>query len=188
MKEAELKILGIDVPRLVMRLEELGAKKGFDGLMKVHYFDYPDGRINEKGDLLRVRELSGSESRAEVAYKANKRIEDGMKVFDEYEFTAPDSGAIIEIFRNLGLVETLYFEKKRIEYVFSATKPGIAVKVEIDEYPKTPAYCELEATDRETLDLAIGELGLSGFETSTETVAELFANRYPDISLNGLCF
>lgn len=180
MKECEIKILGIDVEELIKKLEFFGAKKTFDGMYKVHYFDYPDARIRGKGELLRIREIIGGQS--EVVFKANKRIENGMKVYDEYEFEIGDFEAIFQVFKNMGLKETLYYEKKRKLYEL----PG--AKIEIDTYPKVSPYCEIETPDKGLFDELIRKLELQGFEISTETVSELFLRKYPDISLQNLRF
>lgn len=180
MKECEIKVLGIDTEKLIEKLESFGAKKTFAGMYKVHYFDYPDSRIREKGELLRIREIVGGQS--EVVYKANKRIENGMKVYDEYEFEIGDFEAIFQVFKNMGLSETLYYEKKRKLYEL----PG--AKIEIDTYPKIPPYCEIETSDKGLFDELTRKLGLQGLETSTETVNELFLRKYPDISLQNLRF
>lgn len=180
MKECEIKILGIDVEKLIEKLESFGAKKTFDGMYKVHYFDYPDFRIREKGELLRIREIVGGQS--EVVYKANKRIENEMKVYDEYEFEIGDFEAISQVFKNMGLKETLYYEKKRKLYELTGAK------IEIDAYPKIPPYCEIETPDKGLFDELVVRLELQGLETSTETVSELFLRKYSDISLQNLRF
>lgn len=186
MKESEIKIFGIDSEGLLAKLVKLKARKVFTGLMKVHYFDSPDGRIASSGAALRLREMAGKG--AELTYKTNRRFgcegpcAGNLKIFDEYEVPLPDSSAIFEIFRNLGLRESLYFEKKRHEFKLGGAK------ICIDIYPKIPPYCEIETSDGRGTDGIIKKLGLAGLETSAETVFEVFKNRYPKIRLNGLRF
>ena len=74
-------------------------RKLFDGLMRVRYFDFEDGRIHRANDLLRVRELvprrgSIGTRHTEVVYKSCK----GTK--KECKFYTQEREAILERYQD----------------------------------------------------------------------------------------
>lgn len=180
MKEIEVKILGIDKAEVERKLSELGAEKVYDGILKTTFWDYPDERIRKRGELLRLRYYSDEKIR--LVYKGNRRIEDGCKVVDEDEVAVADFEATRAILRKAGFEEKVYHEKKRIRYVLDGTF------FEIDEYPGTPVFMEIEAESAVKVDEGIRLLGLQDLERSTETVTELFARLYPGREFNELRF
>lgn len=179
MQEIEIKILGIDPGKISEKLIDLGAHKEFEGLIKVKYFD-KDGQIRDKGDLLRVREFEGSHT--EVTYKTNKRIENGYKIFDEYELASPEFDEACKFFESLGYETSCYYEKRRM--VFSLAEAEIV----IDEYPKISPFMEIEAPDQKEIEDLIIKLGLEENEKSSHTINGLLKEKYPDIELNNLKF
>ena len=179
MQEIEIKILGIDPEEISRKLVDLGAHKEFDGLIKTKYFD-KDHEIRDRGDLLRVREFEGSHT--EVTYKTNKRIEDGFKIYDEFELASPEFEEACSFFEALGYSTSCYFEKRRT--VFSLEQAEIV----IDEYPQLKPFIEIEAEDPKTIEELIVKLGLTQNEKSSHTINGLLKEKYPDIELNNLTF
>jgi predicted adenylyl cyclase CyaB len=190
-QEKEMKILEIDKDALVKALEKLPdlsdfyAKKMFDGVLKVKYLDYEDGRIRESHELLRIRQFG--DEYTEVTYKKNKRIEDGVKVYDECEYKTDSFEKAEEMFSLLGLKETCKYEKKRTIYDIFKNDEKVA-QVVIDEYPQIPVFCEVEASDHEMIYILISKLKLDDYEQSCETINELIDRKYPNVNLNNLCF
>ncbi len=180
MKEIEVKILGIDPEDIRKKLADLGAEKTFDGLLRVRYFDTPDHEIRKRGELLRVREYEGK--KVEVTHKSNKRIENGLKIFDEQNVKAEDFEETTKMFEELGFVVTTYFEKKRA--VFKLDNAEIV----IDEYPKIPPFMEIEAENQDKIEEMIEKLGLKDNERSSHTINGLLKEKYSDIELNNLKF
>lgn len=196
MKEVELKVLNIDKDNLVQKLEALGAKLVYQGLMRIKYFDFPDQRIKKARELCRVRDLG--DFRIEIVYKDNERIEGGCKVYDELETllhkqkaaitpqhsqdTVDDYTTLCQFLHKLGLKEWLYYEKKRWNYAYDG------LHFEIDQHPKIPVYVEIEGTSFEDVHRGIQLLALHEYETSYLTTSELFHQKYPHIQLNGLRF
>lgn len=179
MQEIEIKILGIDPQEISQKLVDLGAHKEFDGLIKTKYFD-KDSKINDRGDLLRVREFA--ESHTEVTYKTNKRIENDYKIYDEFELASPEFEEACSFFEALGYSQSCYFEKRRM--VFSLPEAEIV----IDEYPKIAPFVEIEAPDPKTIEDLITKLGLKENEKSSHTITGLLKEKYSDIQLNNLTF
>lgn len=205
MLEIERKILGISVPELCKTIESLSSqgiaiRKTFEGIVRIHYYDFEDGRIRSKKDLLRVREfipMSKAEPTAptvmvEVVYKTYGGIKDGSKVFDECEIGIPEKLAkmtgstaaeTLRLFlEKLGLKRVVYYEKKRTHYDCGA------FKCEIDEHPKIEPFVEIEAQSASDIDHAIQVLGLSGFEQTPETISELLERKYKPLTLADLTF
>jgi adenylate cyclase class 2 len=180
MKEIEVKILGIDSDDIRAKLAEFGAEKTFDGLLRVRYFDTPDGEIRKNGDLLRVRDYDGK--KVEITHKTNKRIENGFKIFDEQNVEAEDFEETTKMFKELGFVVTTYYEKKRAVFKLDSAE------IVIDEYPKIPPFLEIEAEDEQVIEDFIEKLGLKDNERSSHTINELLKEKYPHIELNNLKF
>ena len=187
-KEREIKILEIDEGALLKAFDNMNgytSKKIFDGILKVKYLDYDDGRIRESHELLRIRQFG--DEYTEVTYKKNKRVEDGIKVFDECEYKMDSFEKAEEMFGLLGLKETCKYEKKRAIFDIYKGDEKVA-QVVIDKYPQIPVFCEVEAAEHDMIHALISELKLDKYETSCETINELIDRKYPQVNLDNLCF
>lgn len=189
MMEIERKILGIDKKVLLKKIAALKPTpdKLFDGLVRVKYFDYADKRIYKKRDLLRVREFVPRQrtSYVELVYKKYRGVKDACKQFEELEMAFPGNGHakfLEEFLKQLGLKETVYYEKKRMLFAYKN------VKFEIDEHPGIPVFMEIEGPSAKAIDAAIFALGLSENEQSCETIQELLTRKYKGKKLNGMVF
>lgn len=200
MKEVERKILGIDKTQLIATIESLSkthnitVKKTFEGLVRINYFDFEDGRIRAKKDLLRVREFvpDVGESYVEIVYKTYGGVQDDCKIFDECEIGLPQNIAKITgkdvcetwklFLEKLGLKRVVYYEKRRTHYDCGS------FKCEIDEHPKIPVFVEIEAQSAAEIDRAVVLLKLGGLEQTPDTISEILARRYPHLTLSDLTF
>jgi len=180
MKEIEIKILGINPDEISQKLADLGAEQTFKGLLKVRYFDTPEGEVRKREELLRVREFEGHE--VEVCYKTNKRIEDGYKVYDEQHLKAENFDETTKMFEELGFEVTTYYEKKRTVFKLEGAE------IVIDEYPKIPPFIEIEAENTQKIEELIEKLGLQNNERTSHTINGLLKEKYPDVELNNLTF
>lgn len=185
MSEIEVKILGIDVEAVAKRLLEVGAKSLFDGTVKCVHLDFKGAPIRETGALFRMRRWEGKEdfpSKVEICYKGPKAVVDGCKVREEIETTVANADTFLEMMEKLGLHITLDNEKRRRSYALGE------VHVDLDEYPRVPAYMEIEGPNRAAIDGTIATLGLGGCEVSTESAEELFQRLWPEAGFEGLKF
>lgn len=189
MMEIERKILGINKADILARIKRLNPapQKLFEGLVCVKYFDFPDRRIRKKHDLLRVREFieKGKKPYVEFAYKTYKGVKKGCKHLEEMETRISGNAAFkttCDFLLGIGLKQTAYYEKKR-----TICKWG-KVKFELDEYPKIPAFLEIEGHSTEAIEKTIKALGLQDHEQTAESISALMRRKYPKISLNGLRF
>lgn len=189
MMEIERKILGINKRETVSRILSLHPrpKKIFEGLVRVKYFDFCDGRICKKRDLLRLREIlpTGKKPYTELVYKTFKCVKNMCKYFDELEFKFVGEKSfenLSALFKKIGLEQTLYYEKRRTLYSWGK------LNFEIDEHPKIPAFLEIEAPSPAAIERAIKILGLEKYEQTAENISELMKRKYPRVKLNGLKF
>lgn len=183
--EIEVKILGIDVEAVARRLIEIGARPLFDGVVKCVHFDFKGAPIRETGALFRMRRWEGLEgfpSKVEVCYKGPKTVVEGCKVREEIEITVADADIFLKMMEKLGLHITLDNEKRRRSYAMGE------VHVDLDEYPRVPAYMEIEGPNRAAIDVAIAALGLGDCEVSTESADELFQRLWPEVGFDKLKF
>lgn len=189
MMEIERKILDINTRAVEAAIKKLkpAPQKIFQGLVRVSYFDFPDGRIRKKRDLLRVREFfaRGEKPYTELVYKIYKGVKHGCKYFDECELVIASPGAyetLAALFLRIGLKKSLYYEKKRTLYRTAK------IQFEIDEHPKIPPFIEIEAKSPQHIDQAIKRLKLKDHEQTAESIAQLMERKYTKIKLNGLTF
>lgn len=189
MKEIEKKILGIDKKHLLASIRRLKPmpKKLFEGLVRIKYFDFPDHRIHKKRDLLRLREFKekGKSAYCEFVYKTFKCIKNGCKYYDEMEYKLTYANAFKKsaaFLKELGLIQTVYYEKRRT--IFSWGK----IKFELDEHPKIPAFLEVEGPSPAQINKAIKALKLEKHEQTADSISALLKRKYPQISLNNLIF
>ena len=191
MQEIEVKILGIDVEKVVARLSEVGATPLFDGLVRCVHFDFENDPIRGAGALFRMRRwegVTGFPSKIEICYKGPKTVVDGCKVREEIETTVADATIFLAMMEKLGLHVTLDNEKRRRSYALDTLGASGGIHVDVDEYPQVPAYLEIEAPDRKTVDVAIATLHLEGCTVSTESADELFKRLWPGVDFYGLKF
>lgn len=151
MQEVEVKILEIDKPAVIKKLEQLGAKKVFAGMMQSYFYDLPDKQLQQQKKTLRLRE-AGSFSL--LTYK-QKIPNTEVKVRQEYETKLSDPVAIKKIFKELNLIVTRISAKYRESYALGD------VHVELDTIEGIPTYLEIEATTVEALKKTLQELGFS---------------------------
>jgi len=185
--EIERKILGINKEEFVLRLRKLKAKKVFEALVRVKYFDFEDGSIRAKKDLLRLREFvqKGKEPYTELVYKIYKGVKGGCKYFEELESRFDGKKhfkTLSDFLLGLGLKHTLSYEKKRTLYTLGK------MHFEIDEHPKMPAFVEIEGSSPKEINKAVKLLGLQEYEQTADSISELIKRKYPHLSLNGLKF
>lgn len=188
MKEIELKILELPKEIFLKKMSEIGAEKIHSVFVRVKYFDFPDGSIHKKHDLLRVREfeyIPDGKRKTEVVYKIFDCVKDKCKVYDEIEFElSGESGFATgcDFLKQLGFVETLHYEKKRTLFAVGKTK------FEYDEHPRIPPFLEIEAPNSKEIYVMVKKLGFENYEQSSDSIGKLLERKYPDVKLNGLTF
>lgn len=197
--EMEVKILEIDPKAITQRLEKIGAKKIFDGMTFIEGFDFPlvkrvhfsqvgvplrfspifsqvnalsDGSLTliSQGAYLRLRK-EGKRSELILKWKD----QDGRKdVKREHELSVPlnetEWDEVREIVEQTGLERILIQQKKRVSYIY----PPLAVRFDIDTWPKLPPYLEVEGSDVEVISKGLELIGFSINKASAISGKELF--------------
>jgi adenylate cyclase class 2 len=149
MQEIEVKILGIKPEAIRQKLNALGAHHHFSGELHALFFDYPDARIKEKGDVLRLRK-EGDE--IILAYKKQVSKE-GTKIMEEHETAISNFEEIQEILAYLGVKAVKSNRKFREEYVLKNSK--IVIDDYKDDMGHIPPFIEIESpSEGELYELA----------------------------------
>ncbi|HCW32212.1 MAG: adenylyl cyclase, adenylate cyclase, class 2 [Candidatus Peregrinibacteria bacterium GW2011_GWE2_39_6] len=183
--EIEIKVLGVKPDQIKKDLRALGAKQTFAGLVKCLHFDRPGQPLHSKGKLFRLRRLEGKlgfPSKIEICYKGPKQIIDNCKVREEIETTVENPEQFEFIIKRLGFKITL--DNEKIRESFSLEN----LHFDIDTYPKSPTYMEIEGKDSKSIDQILEKLNLTKYERSTESADELFQRLWPNIDLTWLKF
>ena len=138
MKEIELKVLEIDVKKIIKKLVSLGAKKILSKTFFVEKaFDLEDKRITKNNNLLRLRQ-EGKKTYLTYKYKENKgKI---FRMADETEVEVSNFTDVEQILKLIG------FNCYRVREKWRTTYEIDQVKVEVDQYPKIPIYLEFEGS------------------------------------------
>ncbi len=164
--ENELKILKVNKKSLEESLEELGAKKVFDGEIQDLYFDYPDKRFDadkkeERSFRIRRRKDKGKKSDYFYTLKRKQaakkwRITRGANEKEYKIFGFDEFYKIIEYF---GLKPYRAKVKQRVSYSINNEKEHI--KFDIDTYEEIPTLVEIECDNEKTVKKYIELLWLS---------------------------
>ena len=151
MNEVEVKFIGIDEKDTVRRIKEAGGKKVFEGKIAPFLFDFPDGSLRKKNQLLRLRKKGAI---VELAFKQKKQYQEA-KVAEETELLVSDFDTMRKILSLMGLKEVSRRPKTRIAFATAHAH------YEIDKYAGIPPYLEVEATSIRGLKKAVAAIGLS---------------------------
>jgi len=197
--EMEVKILEIDPGIIIQKLEAIGAKKIFDGMMFIEGFDFPligEIHFNQKGLLPRFSPIfaeigilsDGSQTlisqgaylrlrkegeRSELILKWKDQNNGRKGVKRENELSIPIGAIEWDEVRNMieqtGLKRILIQQKKRKSYVYYPD-----LRFDIDEWPKITPYLEVEGPDVETISKGLRLIGFSMKEASPISGKEVF--------------
>ncbi|MFZ2189991.1 MAG: class IV adenylate cyclase [Candidatus Magasanikiibacteriota bacterium] len=165
MKEIELKVLDINVRTLEKKLVALGAKEILPlTLIRDKSYNSPDGLLNKRSELLRLRQEGKN---VYLTYKYNTKNKRRFLSNQELEILVSDFKKIDKTLLRLGFTSLSFREKKRQSYKLDK------VRIEIDKYPLIPAYIELEGSAKDIKTL-LKKLDIDIRHTYTYTVPEVF--------------
>lgn len=147
-KEIETRFLDINKDELVKKLVSLGAiDKGEEKLEEI-IFHAADGSWIGKRKFVRLRK---TKDRIKLTYKEN--VEQTINGAREIELEVSDLDKCSEFFEKVGLKEMRKLEKYRRTFELGD------VVVDIDRWPKIPAYMEIEGPRIESLKNFCDKLG-----------------------------
>ncbi len=132
-KEIEVRFLEIDKASFVQKLHDLGAHDEGEEMLEEVIFNSADGRWQkENKQFVRIRKGKDGNS---VTYKHQfEKTADGT---EEVEFKVDDTAAVEVFLERLGLVT--WRRQQKLRHTFRLG----SVTVDIDTWPRVPAYVEL---------------------------------------------
>ena len=136
--EYEIRLLEVDIPSMVEKIEKLGGKKVGDWFQKRYVYDTIPKHPSK---WYRLR-TNGEE--VTLTYKnVEKNTIDGTK---ELEIVVSDFDKTNEMMELLGYIHKGYQENKRIRYILDG------VEIDIDSWPMIPTYMEIEGKNEEEVN------------------------------------
>lgn len=151
--EIETKVLNINQPELEQALVSLGATQTQKTRLIVDWFRPTGIKEGEDPWFLRIR--SYSDGKNEVTWKAKSDVLGVARKHKEINFTIPEPEKLSDLFEELGLERYAHQEKDRTSYSLKDWT------FDIDQYPKMPAYLEIEGNSEEHVKEAISLLRLT---------------------------
>ncbi len=155
--EIETKVLGIDAESIKQKLISLGAEKIQETRLIVDWYRIKGIKEGEDPWFLRIR--SNSEGLHEVTWKAKSDIIGTARKHKEINFNINEPEKLADLFEELGLEQYAHQEKDRTSFTLKDWQ------FDIDQYPKMPAYMEIEGASEESVNEAIKLLGLENNKT-----------------------
>jgi len=155
--EIETKVLDIDADKVIESLISLKAEKTQETMLVVDWYRIKGVKEGEDPWFLRIR--SYSDGRHEVTWKAKSDILGTARKHKEINFNIEEPEKLSDLFEEIGLERYAHQEKKRISFSLKDWN------FDIDQYPKMPAYMEIEGTSEENVKEAIRLLGLENNRT-----------------------
>ena len=172
MIELELKAVVKDPDALLTRLRQFGAREEFVGSLTDRRFDYADGRLLEKDEVIRVREYRGENGdlQTSLEWKGPESHDSGYKQREEIGVQTGDAESLIAILSRLGLRQTRTIERRIRQYRLD----GAVVRMEHYEQMDDLVEVEGEGPD---IERAISQMGIAREEFTADSLSE-FARRY----------
>lgn len=165
--EYEVRVLEIDVKKIIARLEKLGAQKVGDWNQRRYAYNIED---NSKDKWIRLR-TNGEKTTLTYKEIVNQTI-DGTK---EIEFEIKDFDTANEFLKKIGFTNGRYQENHRIRYMLKD------VELDIDTWPMIPTYLEIEGKNEKEIYDMIKLLELENEKIVTKDVLEVYKSYGHDI-------
>lgn len=150
--EIETKILDIDQTSLEETLVSLGAEQTQKTRLTVDWYRVKGTEEGQDEWFLRIR--SNSQGVHEVTWKAKSDILGIARRHKEINFLIDEPEKLADLFGELGLECYAHQEKDRTSYKLKDWS------FDIDQYPRMPAYLEIEGNSEDHVQEAIALLGL----------------------------
>lgn len=155
--EIETKVLGIDVANIFKEMAQLGAEKISETRLAVSWYRIKSVKEGEDSWFLRIR--SNSEGVHEVTWKAKSDILGTTRKHKEINFKIAEPEKLADLFLELGLEKYAYQEKDRTTFIYHDWQ------FDLDQYPKMPAFLEIEGKSESHVKEAMKLLGISKNKT-----------------------
>lgn len=167
--EFEVKILDIDVDKIISKLESIGAEKIKEKEQKRYVYDFTPVK---KDSWVRLR-TDGEKTTVTVKEIHSDEI-DGTK---EVSVIVDNFEQAHKLLEKLGYKHKAYQENKRISYLLDG------VKIEIDFWPRIPVYIEVEGKSPEEVEEIVKLVGFEMDQTTSMSVKDVYAKYGIDIEI-----
>lgn len=172
-KEREIKVLDVDIIKLVKKLEEIGAKKVYDAERTIITLDTKERKfINEYDKLIRITD----EGSVKVTMHVNQS---NPEIKEEIKFKVSRLKEPLDFFHELGLIPISQVKARRISYELGN------IDFDIDMFPSIPAFLEIDIEFLEDegykLDELLKNLGLENNKVvvmGSEDIHKLYGKEY----------
>lgn len=175
-KEHEIKVLDVDVERLVKKLEEIGAKKVYDDNRTIIALDTKDNHyLNNEDKLIRITD----EGSIKVTMHVNQSTPETKKGI---KFKTSRMKETMDFFNQLGLFPISEVKSHRISYELGK------IDFDIDKFPAIPTFLEIDIEFIEeegyTVESLLEVLGLQNNRVvvmGTEDIHALYGVNYFEV-------
>jgi len=168
--EYEVRILEIDVDKVIEKLESLNATKEWDCVQKRYVYDFIP-KVDSKWIRLRT---NGHKTTLTIKNVVTSEI-DGTQ---ELEVEVDNFERTNLILKELGYVPKSFQENRRVQYILNG------VEVDIDYWPQIPTYLEIEGASEAVVYNVVEALGYSKDDCTSLDVDSIY-NNY-GIKLSGI--
>lgn len=166
--EIEAKFLNLEISDFKKKLRSLGASQlEPERLMRRRIFDFPDGRLDDVGGWVRLRDEG---DKTTLSYK--QQDDDSLHGTKEVTIVVDNFENASILLKSIGLSEKSYQETKRESWLFKG------VEIEIDTWPWAPSFVEVESPTEKALTLVLDELGLNLSDAFHGGVAIVYRQYY----------
>lgn len=162
--EYEARVLEIDREKIVQKIKDLGGKLVGEWEQKRYVYDFTPA---EESKWIRLR-TNGEVATLTVKEIVNDKI-DGTR---EWEVEVSDFEGTNAILNQLGYKARAYQENRRTRYMLDG------VELDIDEWPRIPAYLEIEAASETEVMRVVELLGVEPEKVTTLGVSGIYSDFY----------
>lgn len=177
-RELEVKVFYENKKEILKKLNELKARKQFDGYIKQIIFDTKDHKLRDNGITLRLRKKGNKNI---LTLKKKEHIT-GVKATREIESYIEDFNKVHEIISGLGYLPSYELHKKRESYKVKWKSNDYLIEFDqfLGRYKKVPPFFEVEAKNKKLLYEFLKILGIKKQEISVMNGAQLIKRYYPN--------
>lgn len=160
--EYEVRILEIDVEKVLEKLDHLNATKEWDYIQKRYVYDFIP-KVDNKWIRLRT---NGVKTTLTIKNVVSSEI-DGTQ---ELEIEVDNFERTNLILKELGYIPKSFQENRRIQYTLNG------VEIDIDYWPQIPTYLEIEGPSEDAVYHVVAALGFSKEDYTSLDVDAIYKN------------
>ena len=162
--EYEIRVLEIDINKIINFLELLGAKKVGEYFQKRYVYDLNPVQ-NGKWIRLRTNGIKTTLTYKDIVSNTINGTKEVEIEVDNFENTN-------ELLNKIGYFSRSYQENKRIQYILDD------VEIDIDSWPMIPTYMEIEGKNEEAVNNMLEKLNVAKEKITTLNCDDIYKNFY----------